>query len=100
MSAETTTVLKPHKRAIMALLAERDMTQGDLANLAGYSRSQMNNILNARPPYNGAPAARLNPYRAPLIARGLGIDIAKVLFYFRLSRKYLDILEPNREVLT
>lgn len=90
-----TTVLKPHKRAIMNLLEQRGMTQGDLAGLAGYSRAHMNHILNARPANKYAAPATLDPYRAPAIAKGLGVDVEKVLFYFRLSKKWLTRLEPE-----
>jgi len=92
---------KPYTKAILILLAERGITQTYLAKMAGYSKAHFNHIIHGRKPSRNLPPARLDPYRAPIIARELKVPISRVLYLWGLSQEHRKVLgpSPNVEVL-
>lgn len=75
---------------IKKLIDSRGLKQKWLARELDYTPEYFNDIIHGR------NDVKLNPYKAPVLARHLRVDLATILRLFALPRKYLKVLGDDR----
>ena len=77
---------KVYTKEILELIESRGLKQKWLASELDYTPEYFNDIIYYRRGY------KLNPYKAPVLAKHLKVDLATILKLFGLPRKYLKVL--------
>jgi len=86
-------------KAILELIASRGIRQTFLAKQLGYTPAYFNHIIHHRKLTRDGRPAKLDPYKAPVLARHLRADVATILKLFGLSARYIKILSDPTEVI-
>jgi len=84
---------KVYTKEILELIESRGLKQKWLASELDYTPEYFNDIIYYRRGY------KLNPYKAPVLARHLRADVATILKLFGLSARYIKILSDPTEVI-
>lgn len=87
-----------HTKEILELIAARGIRQRFLARQLSYSPAYFNHIIHGRKPYKNARPPVLDPYKAPVLAHHLRVDIVTIIRLFGLPKKYIKILVEPLEV--